>query len=88
MSSYDNLNLNVCENLYSAGAGAVTAPLYAYNHASKVTTETCPTGSSSTAGVEFYDGGTFPSAVQRRVVLRRLLSKLHLGHVRGRRRGS
>ena len=79
MSSYDNLNLNVCENLYAAGAGAVTAPLYAYNHSAKVSTETCPTGGSSTAGVEFYDGGTFPSRVQRRAVLRRLLARLHLG---------
>ena len=60
MSSYDNLNLNICENLYSAGAGAVTAPFYTYNHSAKVSTETCPTGGSAIAGLEFYDGGTFP----------------------------
>ena len=44
MSSYDNLNLNLCETLYTAGTGAVTAPLYTYNHAAKVANETCPTG--------------------------------------------
>ena len=30
---YDNLNLSICENLYSAGAGAVTAPTLSYRHA-------------------------------------------------------
>jgi glucose/arabinose dehydrogenase len=59
--SYDNLNLNICENLYAAGAGAVTTPLYTYNHSSKVSTETCPTGGSSVSGLAFYNGGTFPS---------------------------
>ena len=60
-SSYDNLNVNICENLYAAGAGAVNAPLYAYNHSAKVSTESCPVGGSSLSGMEFYDGGTFPS---------------------------
>ena len=60
-TSYDNLNLNICENLYAAGAGAVTAPLYTYSHSSKVSTETCPTGTSSISGLAFYNGGTFPS---------------------------
>ena len=30
-SGYDGTNLNVCENLYAAGAGAVRAPFYAYH---------------------------------------------------------
>ena len=60
-TSYDGLNVNICENLYAAGAGAVTAPLYTYNHSAKVSTESCPTGGSSLSGMEFYDGGTFPS---------------------------
>ena len=37
------------------------APLYTYNHSAKVSTESCPTGGSSLSGMEFYDGGTFPS---------------------------
>ena len=60
-TSYDNLNVNICENLYAAGTSAVTPPLYTYNHAAKVSTESCPTGGSSLSGMEFYDGGTFPS---------------------------
>jgi PKD repeat protein/glucose/arabinose dehydrogenase len=53
-SGYDGANLNICENLYAAGSGAVTAPYHAYNHADKVVpNETCPTGSSSVAGLEF-----------------------------------
>jgi PKD repeat protein len=71
-SGYDGANLSICENLYAAGPGAVTAPYYAYHHTSRVVAnETCPTGSSSTAGLEFefvaaqnsypaeYDGGLF-----------------------------
>jgi glucose/arabinose dehydrogenase/PKD repeat protein len=50
---YDSANLNVCENLY-AQAGAVTAPYHAYHHNNQVVpNETCPTGSSSIAGLEF-----------------------------------
>ena len=59
--SYDNINLNLCENLYAAGAGAVTPPLYTYSHSEKVSTETCPTGGSSISGLAFYNGGTFPT---------------------------
>ncbi|WP_272473957.1 LamG-like jellyroll fold domain-containing protein [Baekduia alba] len=61
MSSYDNLNLNICENLYTQ-SGAVTGPLFTYNHSSKVSTENCSPGTSSTSGIVFYDGGTFPAA--------------------------
>ncbi len=67
---YDSANLSICENLYAAGAGAVQAPLYAWNHGSLVVpNETCPSGSSSAAGIAFappngsypdeYDGALF-----------------------------
>ena len=60
-SSYDALNLNLCENLY-AQAGAVTAPFYTYNHSAKVVAaESCPTGSSSITGLAFYTSGSYPS---------------------------
>ena len=63
MSAYDNLNLNVCENLYSAGSSAWTPPYYTYNHSAKVVTgETCPTGGSSISGLAFYTGGSFGPA--------------------------
>jgi glucose/arabinose dehydrogenase len=69
---YDGANLNICENLYASGPAAVTAPYHAYHHSNQVVpNETCPTGSSSIAGLEFefaasqnsypneYDGALF-----------------------------
>ena len=35
-SGYDGANLSVCENLYAAGPGAVTAPYHAYRHSDRV----------------------------------------------------
>ncbi|HZB28370.1 MAG TPA: PQQ-dependent sugar dehydrogenase, partial [Gemmatimonadales bacterium] len=61
-SGYDGANLNLCESLYAAGAGAVTVPYYAYNHSAQVVPgETCPTGSSAMAGLAFYPGGNYPA---------------------------
>jgi len=52
-AGYDGANLSICENLYSS-TGAVTSPYFAYHHTSRVVpNETCPTGSSSMAGVQF-----------------------------------
>jgi glucose/arabinose dehydrogenase/PKD repeat protein len=52
-SGYDAANLSICENLY-AQSGAVTAPYFSYHHSNRVVPEeTCPTGSSSIAGLEF-----------------------------------
>jgi PKD repeat protein len=63
-SGYDGANLNICENLY-AEAGAVTAPYFAYHHNNRVVpNEACPTGSSSTAGLEFEfadPGSSYPA---------------------------
>jgi glucose/arabinose dehydrogenase len=62
-SGYDGANLAVCENLYNE-AGAVVAPLHAYHHNNKVVVgESCPTGSSSLAGVEFEfnSGNNYPA---------------------------
>ena len=62
-SGYDGANLNVCENLYGQGAGAVTGPHFTYNHGSQVVAgDTCPTGSSSVSGVDFYEGGPYPAS--------------------------
>ena len=59
-SGYDAANLAICENLYAAGG--VVAPYYAYNHAAQVVAgESCPTGSSSIAGLAFYQGGSYPT---------------------------
>ena len=62
-SGYDGANLNICENLYGAGLGAVVAPYFTYNHASQVVAgEPCPTGSSSVSGIDFYEGGPYPAS--------------------------
>ncbi|MGH3063427.1 MAG: PQQ-dependent sugar dehydrogenase [Gaiellaceae bacterium] len=61
-SGYDNANLAICENLYAL-PGGVVAPYYSYNHSAQVVSgETCPTGSSSIAGLAFYPGGPFPNS--------------------------
>ncbi len=63
MGSYDSLNLDNCETLYSQGAAAVQAPYFAYNHADKVVPgESCTTGSSAISGLAFYTGTSFPAA--------------------------
>ncbi len=65
-SGYDGLNLSLCETLYAAGTGAVSAPFYTYEHTALVVPgETCPTAAgSSITGVAFYpeSGGSFPAA--------------------------
>jgi uncharacterized repeat protein (TIGR01451 family) len=62
--TYDGLNLDLCENLYAAGSGAVAAPYFTYNHAATVVSgETCPTTTgSSVSGLAFYQGGAYPSS--------------------------
>ena len=57
---YDGANLTLCESLYAQPAG-LFAPFFAYNHAAAVVPgETCPTGSSSIAGLAFETGSNFP----------------------------
>jgi glucose/arabinose dehydrogenase len=57
---YDSANLSLCESLYSAPN--VVNPYYAWNHSSKVVSgEGCPTGGSSAAGIDFYEGGPYPA---------------------------
>ncbi len=59
---YDGANLNICENLYAAGAAAVATPYFAYLHSGSVVAgDGCPTGGSSIAGLAFYQGGNYPS---------------------------
>jgi uncharacterized repeat protein (TIGR01451 family) len=49
-------------NLYAL-PGGVVAPYFTYNHNAQVVAgESCPTGSSSIAGVAFYTSGPFPDS--------------------------
>ena len=61
--SFDSLNLNICENLYSQ-SGAVTAPYWAYDHNTAIVSgENCPNSGNAIAGLAFYPttGGSFPA---------------------------
>jgi glucose/arabinose dehydrogenase len=50
---YDAANLSICENLYGQPS-ADTKPYFAYHHSNKVVAgESCPSGSSSVAGIAF-----------------------------------
>ena len=61
-SSYDGLNLDICENLYSE-VGAASAPVLTYAHSQSVVTgDGCSTGSSSISGMAFYGTGEYPAA--------------------------
>jgi uncharacterized repeat protein (TIGR01451 family) len=61
-ASYDNLNLTLCESLYTSGA--VVAPFYTYRHTDSIVSgEACANGQgSSTVGMAFYEGGDYPAA--------------------------
>ena len=64
-SGYDSANLNICENLYLTNPA--TAPYFAYHHSNRVVpNESCPTGSSSVAGLEFQfnNGNSYPADYQ------------------------
>jgi glucose/arabinose dehydrogenase len=60
---YQGAGLNICTGLYGS-SGAVTGPVYTYNHADQVVPgESCPTANgSSITGVAFYTGGSYPSS--------------------------
>jgi PKD repeat protein/glucose/arabinose dehydrogenase len=63
--SFDNVNLDICENLYNE-PGADTKPYFTYRHADKVVPgESCPIGSSSVSGISFEFAGAsnpYPSS--------------------------
>jgi glucose/arabinose dehydrogenase/PKD repeat protein len=63
-AGYDGANLNLCENLYNLGTGAVVQPYFQYHHNDLVLpTDVCPKGGSSVAGVSFAfgTGGSYPA---------------------------
>ncbi|HUP18304.1 MAG TPA: PQQ-dependent sugar dehydrogenase, partial [Acidimicrobiia bacterium] len=58
LGSYDNADLDICENLY-AESGAHTGPYFAYQHS--LSLAGCPSGGSSISGLAFYEGGPYPA---------------------------
>ncbi|HEU4319417.1 MAG TPA: PQQ-dependent sugar dehydrogenase, partial [Acidimicrobiia bacterium] len=62
-SGYDGANLNLCESLYNGTAGVtVTAPYIAYAHGAPPDANGCPGGGASSAGMAFYDQGSYPAS--------------------------
>ena len=59
--SYDALNLDLCENLYSSNPNPVTAPHYARPHEAANTHPGCPGTGGSISGLAFYSGGDYPA---------------------------
>ena len=58
---YDAANLHLCESLYTQ-TGAVTFPHFQYAEgAAVVAGESCPNADSSTTGLTFYRGGSYPA---------------------------
>ncbi|MFN0058933.1 MAG: DUF2341 domain-containing protein [Planctomycetota bacterium] len=58
---YDGANLPLCETLYGM-PGAATAPFFAYAHGTPVAPGPCGAGSSAIAGLEIYNGGSYPAS--------------------------
>ena len=60
--SYDGANLNICENLYTAGSA--TGPYYTYQHGvSVVGGDSCPLNAGSViSAISFYAGGAYPGS--------------------------
>ncbi|HEY8237834.1 MAG TPA: PQQ-dependent sugar dehydrogenase [Candidatus Limnocylindrales bacterium] len=63
-SAWDAANLNLCEDLYDAGPGAVSAPWFGYDREHPlVPNESCPVGTASVTGLAFYPttAGSYPA---------------------------
>lgn len=62
-ATWDAQDLTMCEDLYAQGPGAVTPPVFSYSHSLPIVPgEQCVNGSSSTSGLAFYAGGSYPDA--------------------------
>jgi uncharacterized repeat protein (TIGR01451 family) len=63
-AGFDAGNLNICENLYAQGDGAVNAPYFSYSPYEVIAGESCPNGASTIAGLAFepQSGVSYPSA--------------------------
>lgn len=59
--TWQSLNTNLCNSLYSAGTAI--KPTFTYAQASKIVpNESCPIGASAPTGIAFYQGTNYPSS--------------------------
>ena len=62
-AAWDALNVNICEGLYAAGAGAVTAPYWHYGrNASSPGAPECRSAGAAPSAIAFSEGAPFPAA--------------------------
>jgi glucose/arabinose dehydrogenase/PKD repeat protein len=61
MPAWDNLNVNLCEQLYAAGSGAVISPYWAYRHDAAPDPSRCTNGGSAASAIAFA-GAPYPAA--------------------------
>ncbi|MGH8923804.1 MAG: PQQ-dependent sugar dehydrogenase [Acidimicrobiia bacterium] len=61
-STYDALDLNICESLYAEGSSGVVAPHYARPHEQVNPPEGCAGSGGAVSGLAFYDGGRYPDS--------------------------
>jgi glucose/arabinose dehydrogenase len=63
-AQWDNVNVNLCEQLYASPAGTVTAPYWAYRHFSQSPDvgRCANLPGTSIAGIAFSEGAPFPAA--------------------------
>ncbi|NRQ31396.1 PKD domain-containing protein [Nonomuraea sp. NN258] len=61
---YDALNLTICENLYAEGTAGHAKPYYEWHHGERLYPgDPCDPGNqSSSTGISFYAGGSYPNA--------------------------
>jgi glucose/arabinose dehydrogenase len=62
--AYQSAGLNLCTSLYQS-PGSVSGPYFTYKHPNKLSAnDPCPKGGSSTSGLAFYPGGSYPATYQ------------------------
>ena len=80
---FDSADLNMCETLYSQGAGAVTAPYLAYAHSASVVSGELSHRKLVDLWILVLYDRFLSGRLRGRALLRRLLAKLRLGCVPG-----
>jgi glucose/arabinose dehydrogenase/putative cell wall-binding protein len=60
-AQWDNLNVQLCEQLYAGQHGSVTAPRWAYRHGQSPDTQRCGNAGSAISGLAFSQGLPYPS---------------------------
>ncbi len=61
-TQWDNLNVDLCEELYAGQHGGVTSPRWAYRHSASPDAQRCGNAGSAISGIAFGEGAPYPAA--------------------------